>query len=150
QPDGKIVTAGSRFSNPPYPFTLARYNSNGSPDSSFGTDGIVFTSIAQDDEANSVAIQSDGKILAAGYTGDGSTKIALVRYISNGILDSSFNGDGEVITSIGFSESKALSMQIQSDGKIVLAVDADMPSGTNFVVVRYNNDGSLDSSFNNN
>ena len=82
QSDGKIVAAG--YSNPGsnYDFTLARYNTDGTLDTSFGTNGKVATAIGgSDDVAYSVAIQSDGKIVAAGYNYNGSNfKFALVRY----------------------------------------------------------------------
>ena len=72
--------------------------------------------------ASSVAIQSDGKIVAAGYSDNGSNwDFALVRYNTDGSLDTSFDGDGKVTTAIGSGDDYAYSVAIQSDGKIVAA-----------------------------
>ena len=82
QSDGKIVAAGFSHNGIDNDFALARYNTDGSLDTSFDTDGKVTTAIgAATDIANSVAIQSDGKIVAAGYANNGSNNdFALVRY----------------------------------------------------------------------
>ena len=81
-------------------FALARYNINGSLDSSFGTGGKVITPVGSDaDYGNSVAIQSDGKIVVSGYSYNGTNDdFALVRYDSTGILDNTFGAAGKVIT----------------------------------------------------
>ncbi|MEJ7665424.1 MAG: delta-60 repeat domain-containing protein [Hymenobacter sp.] len=73
--------------------------------------------------ASSVAIQSDGKIVAAGYSYNDGTDddFAVVRYNPNGTLDTSFNGTGKVVTPVGSSGDCANSVAIQSDGKIVAA-----------------------------
>ena len=78
---------------------LARYNSDGVPDSSFGKSGIVKTDFAPGGEIiNSVTMQPDGKIVAAGISnGLGSSQVAVTRYLSNGNLDSTFNDDGKSI-----------------------------------------------------
>ena len=100
-----------------------RYNTDGSLDSNFDSDGKVTTEVGStNDYALSVAIQSDGKIVAAGYSNNGSNDdFALVRYNTDGSLDASFDGDGKVITAIGGGADYALSVAIQSDGKIVAA-----------------------------
>ena len=84
-------------------FALVRYNTNGSLDTSFDSDGKVTTAIGSgNDYACSVAIQSDGKIVAAGYSNNGSNDdFALVRYNTDGSLDTSFDSDGKVTTAIG-------------------------------------------------
>ncbi|MEQ1643028.1 MAG: LamG-like jellyroll fold domain-containing protein [Pyrinomonadaceae bacterium] len=144
QSDGKIVTAGYGFGTGAN-FAVARYNTDGSLDTSFDGDGKVITPIRTfDDEAYAVAIQSDGKIVAAGYSSNGQTyDFALVRYNANGSLDTSFDGDGIVITPVGISNDVAYSVTIQSDGKIVAAGDSSL----SLAVVRYNANGSLDTSF---
>ncbi len=80
-----------------------RYNTNGSLDTSFDGDGRVTTPIgASQDIAESIVIQSDGKIVVAGRSSNGSNDdFAVVRYNSNGSLDTSFDGDGKQTTSIG-------------------------------------------------
>ena len=100
------------------------------------------------DRARSVAIQSDGKIVAAGYSDNGSNDdFALVRYNTDGSLDTSFDSDGKVTTAIGSGTDQAFSVAIQSDGKIVAAGYSDNGSNDDFALVRYNTDGSLDTSF---
>ena len=151
QPDGKIVVAGSSVNSSTYhtEFAVARYNPDGSLDSSFGGTGKVTTPIGSfDDEGRSVALQSDGKIVVAGYSYNGSdAEFAVVRYNADGSLDLSFGGTGKVTTPIGLSYADGYSVALQSDGKIVVAGDSDNGSDADFAVVRYNPDGSLDLSF---
>ena len=98
--------------------------------------------------AYSVAIQSDGKIVAAGDSNNGSNSdFALVRYNTDGSLDTSFDSDGKVTTAIGSGTDEAYSVAIQSDGKIVAAGYSNNGSNNDFALVRYNTDGSLDTSF---
>ena len=147
QPDGKILVAGfqgnSSFDGD---FALARYNNNGSLDSSFDTDGKVTAgfdyALAQD-----IAIQSDGKIVVAGqgYDDLGAQSIILARFNSSGSLDTSFDTDGKVITGIGFGHALA----IQSDGKLLVTGtrDTGTPLDSEIVLARYNTNGSLDTTF---
>jgi len=101
--------------------TLARYNTNGSSDTSFDGDGMLTTDFGSSgDVAYSGAILSDGKIVVAGYAGNGTDiDFALARYNTNGSLDTSFDGDGKLITAVGTSFSRASSVAIQADDKIV-------------------------------
>jgi uncharacterized delta-60 repeat protein len=141
QPDGKLVAAG--FVDNQRGFALARYNTDGSLDSGFGTGGKVTTAIATWSGAYSVAIQSDGKIVAAGLSADATYRFTLVRYNTDGTLDTGFGTGGIATTAIGASHAYAYSVAIQSDGKLVA-------SGTDsyaFAIVRYNTDGSLDAGF---
>jgi uncharacterized delta-60 repeat protein len=147
QSDGKILLAGTSGGD----FAVVRYNSNGSLDLSFSTDGKVTTDLGGDENGRNIAIQGDGKIVVVGSTSDGSTNIdfALVRYNSNGTLDNSFDGDGILIrglTSAGRDE--AFAVAIQSDGKILAGGLLDKVTDTDFAIARYNSDGSTDSSFN--
>ena len=123
QSDGKIVAAGYSDNGSNYDFALVRYNTDGSLDTSFDSDGKVTTAIGSgNDSAFSVAIQSDGKIVAAGYSTTVVTDdFALVRYNTDGSLDTSFDSDGKVTTAIGSGDDDAFSVAIQSDGKIVAA-----------------------------
>jgi len=147
QSDGKIVAAGSSLVGIDRLFALARYNTNGSLDSSFGTGGKVTTAVAIDNMAQSVRIQADGKIVAAGSAMDSSYfNFGVARYNSDGSLDSSFGTGGKVTTQIGSANSFANSMVLQLDGKILVA---GYSTGTwkDFTIARYNNDGALDSAF---
>ena len=97
QPDGKIVVAGTSFNGSTYVFALARYSTNGDLDPTFGSGGRVTTAIGNmDDRATAVAIQPDGKIVAAGssFTNGTGYGFALVRYNPDGSLDNTFSGDG--------------------------------------------------------
>jgi uncharacterized delta-60 repeat protein len=149
QPDGKIVAAGYSYSGN-VDFSFVRYNANGSLDGSFGGYGIVTTSISDTtyDYIYAVAIQTDGKIVAAGYSYNGSNNdISLIRLNPDGSLDNSFDGDGKVTTQISNSYEAAYGMAIQTDGKIIVAGNASTDPGSDFALVRYNPDGSLDTSF---
>jgi uncharacterized delta-60 repeat protein len=145
QPDGKIVAAG-RAGGSGGRFALVRYNSNGSLDTSFSGDGKLTTDFtAGSDIATSVAIQPDGKIVAAGRSGGSGGRFALARYSSNGSLDTSFNGVGKKTTNFTSGEDFAWDVAIQADGRIVAAGTA--AAGFHFALTRYNDDGSLDASF---
>src|SRR5262245_38181584 len=135
QSDGKIVAAGETRSglSGPRNFALARYNIDGSLDTTFGGGGKVTTAISGG--AASVALQSDGKILAAGGT---TTGFALVRYNIDGSLDSTFGSGGKVVQT-GFS-GFSIGLVLQPDGKIVVS---GARSG-DFALARYNGDGSPD------
>jgi uncharacterized delta-60 repeat protein len=141
QDDGKIVVAGA--GNPfPSDFVLARYNPNGTLDTSFSGDGKQSTDFGSFDGASGVALQGDGKIVALGSAGFGD--FALARYNPNGTLDTSFSGDGKQTTDFGGAEG-AGRVAIQANGKIV-AVGGGGP-GQDFALARYNPNGSLDTSF---
>jgi len=151
QPDGKFVAVGSTvnlFAN----FALARFNANGTLDTSFGTGGIVTTAFGVSAEATSAAVQADGKIVAAGFANLlGGHDFALVRYNSNGTLDTSFGTGGKVTTPFGlspdFSEAMANSVAIQPDGRIIAAGNAMIGGAFDFALARYDSNGALDASF---
>ncbi|MEY3346465.1 MAG: hypothetical protein RIR40_190, partial [Actinomycetota bacterium] len=149
QSDGKIIAAGFSSSVGNNDFALARYNPDGQLDTSFGTAGIVTTSVRASSEITSVALQSDGKIVAAGWSYDNSfvNNFGLARYNPDGQLDTSFGTAGIVTTSMGAQSSGAEEIKIQSDGKIVVAGYSETASITSFALARYNPDGSLDTSF---
>ena len=147
QSNGKIVVAGSSSNGTNNEFTVTRYNTDGSLDSSFDSDGKVTTTIGSNADAFSVAIQSDGKIVLAGNAIiGGRDEIAVARYNTDGSLDSSFDSDGKVTTTIGEADYAA-SVVVQSDGKIVVAGSSATGGDSNFALIRFNTDGSLDSSF---
>jgi uncharacterized delta-60 repeat protein len=152
QGDGKIVVAGYADNDGKANFALARYNSDGSPDNNFSVDGKVITSVAQgkDNGAMSVAIQSDGKILAAGNVENdsGGSDFSLARYNAGGSLDSGFAGDGTVITPVAAKGSAvAYAVTTQEDGKILAVGVASNGNDDDFTMVRYRANGSLDNSF---
>lgn len=123
------------------------YAAPGDLDSSFGIGGTVSTNVSTyGDQIKGVAIQPDGKIVVVGHTYYGAgNDIQVARYLSNGELDLTFDFDGIAITNFpGSSSTYAESIAIQTDGKIVVGGNS-YPTGG--VVLRYNQDGSLDNSF---
>ncbi len=170
QADGKIIAAGFTL-NPQGQtvFALARYNVDGTLDKSFDVDGLVTTRLRNkpeemDDYITDIALQADGKIVVTGWSLSYDDKekrshfdIATVRYLSNGALDQSFGAakTGIVITPMGQSDDGANGLVIQPDGKIVVAgascnsLDCSVTNGNfDFAFARYNTDGSLDNTFN--
>ncbi|MFI8825081.1 calcium-binding protein [Streptomyces sp. NPDC053431] len=115
QSDGRIVTAGKEGNG----FLVMRFTAAGAPDPSFDGDGRVTTSFGPGDGgAEDVALQSDGRIVTAGwYAGD----FALARFDTGGSLDPGFDGDGRVTTDFGGPDDQAGAVALQSDGKILAA-----------------------------
>jgi uncharacterized delta-60 repeat protein len=154
QPDGKIIAAGTVVISATFSdFALARYNSNGSLDTGFGSGGKVTTDFFFDDDvANGLALQSDGRIVAAGFAANPNTfsfDFALARYNSDGSLDTGFGSGGKVTTDF-FSDFDSIdAIAIQVNGKIIAAGSARVGLATqaDFALARYNNDGSLDAGF---
>ena len=169
QADGKILVAGSSADS--YytgAFALARFKINGTFDSSFGQNGKIVTHLGPfvtyiggqyfgryaEESANAIVLQSDGKIILGGtsYTTDGcwdyyggiycNPAFAMVRFHSNGIIDSSFGTNGKVTDSITLLQMS--SMALQNDGKILVLGDGNPNS---FITKRYNSNGSIDNNY---
>jgi len=150
QAGGKLVAAGAAFTgggqNPD--FALARYNRDGTLDTSFGTDGKVTTEFGGDDVAKALVVQPDGKLVAAGFSSTNiSSDFALARYNGDGTLDTSFGTGGTVITDLAGSLDQANALVVQPDGKLVAAGFTSTNIGSDFALARYNRDGSLDTGF---
>ncbi|MGB7924513.1 MAG: hypothetical protein WCF57_14825 [Pyrinomonadaceae bacterium] len=146
QPNGKIVLGGFTFD--PFDFAAARYNTNGSLDTTFSGDGKQITNIGSntDDGATAIAIQPNGRIVLVGSsTGEGEPPgFAVVRYTTTGALDTTFSGDGVLVTFTGFG-SIALAVAIQPNSRIVVGGNTFTGFGeSDFILVRYNGNGSLD------
>src|SRR5581483_9634764 len=156
QGNGKIVMVGANFDGiGGADFAVARYNVDGSLDASFGTGGKVLTDFGRSyDQATAVAIQLDGKIVVVGrtQTGGSNDDFALARYNADGSLDATFGVGGKVHTDLGatFFE-RANAVVIQWDGKIIAAGETNsagrLVDTTDFALVRYNADGSIDTTF---
>jgi uncharacterized delta-60 repeat protein len=148
QPDGKIVVAG-RSGGLGGMIALARYNPNGTLDTTFSGNGWVATNFTTGDEfAFGMALQADGKIVATGRAGRAGGRIAVVRYTADGALDPTFSGDGRVAVDFTPGDDRADHVVIQADGKIVAAGTANYHStGARFALIRLHDNGALDSSF---
>ena len=159
QPDGKIILAGlvtpsgSDFFIDG-DFALTRYNADGTLDTGFGSGGTLTTRFDVASEANAVALQPDGKIVAVGSSPLSPSlpeiNFAVARYNSDGSLDTSFGSGGKLTTDIDGANDIPDNVSIQPDGKIVVAgiiVRLGTLAGPSLALARYNSDGTLDTSF---
>ncbi len=169
QPDGKIVVGadaqlGTLDDEGSRDFLAARYSRDGSLDTGFGNGGSAIANFTgaglSNSSVNSVVRQDDGKILLVGQATDrtgvsGAVDFAIARYNANGTLDTSFGTNGKVLTDFSNGFDIAKSAVLQPDGKLLVvgntAVDPffDQFDQSDIVVVRYNLDGSLDTTFGN-
>jgi uncharacterized delta-60 repeat protein len=134
QPDGKIVVCGAVPGGNDFPIAaVARYNADGSLDKAFGTSGIVTTPSIEDIPFTSIALQTDGKIIAVA----GGFDAYVVRYTSEGELDSTF-GTGGIVSLTFIAGPSASGVLVQPDGNILVA-DRDL--------FRFLPDGDFDTSF---
>lgn len=158
QPDGKILAAGTDYvdfsseANSDTDFAIARYEPDGSPDFGFGSGGQVTTDFERlNDDAFAVLLRTDGRIIAVGSSRDrlSDYDFAVARYLPNGQLDAAFGTGGKTSTDFTGGFDRARSAVLQADGRIVAAGFAIRPSGSNenFAAVRYLADGVLDTSF---
>ncbi len=149
QPDGKLVLAGVCFNGTSTNFCAIRYNANGTLDASFGSSGRVITPVGSSTgAAAALVLQPDGKLVLAGTCSNGATgDFCAVRYNANGTLDMSFGGTGKVFTAIGTALDDATALTLQPDGKLVLAGTCYTGTNADFCALRYNTDGTLDTTF---
>ncbi len=151
QPNGRIVVAGRTGSGSAGDLLVLRYKTNGTLDRSFSNDGIAVYSgdSGSEDIGRAVAIQNDGKAVVAGQTSNGANSDLLVlRYKSDGSLDTSFSGDGVAVYS-GAADSNDIgrAVAIQDDGKIVVVGQTSNGANNNLLILRYTSSGSLDTTF---
>jgi uncharacterized delta-60 repeat protein len=150
QTDDKILVAGYTNTGGSNDFTVVRYNTDGSLDTGFDTDGKVTTDLGTDtnDTASTLVIQGDGKILVGGAVLNVNYDSGLVRYNTDGSLDTGFDTDGKLIYSLVANNDYINSLALQTDGKILAAAKGIFSdSDYDTVVVRFNTDGSIDSDF---
>ncbi len=146
QADGKIVVVGSAYNvnTSSVDFAISRYNSNGSLDTTFIGDGRQTTDFGYDG-AYSVSALAGGKLLVSGISVDPATNISYYvqsQYMSNGSLDTSFDGDGKASRVLTDTDSFGQGVATQADGKLL-----QLDTSTGFSVVRYGLDGELDPGF---
>lgn len=152
QPDGKIILAGHGAEHGG-DFAMIRLDRDGNLDPTFGNGGRVLTDfLGNDDSINALALQPDGKIIAAGYTTRGTTgrDFALARYLPDGTLDTSFNGDGKVVRALVDDTDIAYAVLVTVDGFIVAGGEANRgnaATGVDFALARFASNGAIDINF---
>jgi len=156
QSDGKIVAVGQARSGAGIYFGVVRYNTDGSPDGTFGAGGKLITSFAgYGDNAHAVVIQPDGKILVGGSAqvisktipGELTFGFALARYNQDGSLDTEFGERGKVTSEL---DGICTRLVLQPDGKVIAGgTITTRETNSDFALARYNADGSLDAAFGN-
>ena len=152
QSNGGIVVAGYMWSGTDYDFAVYRYLSNGDLDTTFSGDGKARFGFGtgRQDFATDLVIQSDGKIVVSGHSGDANfdnVNFAVARLNPDGTLDKTFSGDGKQTTNFGANEF-SYNVALQTDGKIVLGGQKSTASLSSAALARYNTDGSPDTTFN--
>jgi uncharacterized delta-60 repeat protein len=167
QSNDKIIVTGCLFNlgNGGYNFATARYNSDGTLDTSFGVNGYAITDFgaSNGDWSNTVEIQNDGALLIGGFVNQNSLDVAIVRYLSNGVLDTSFATNGKftynfgtntIPFSSGLSGDEVRAIRVNSLGKIIVGISTDVNESwidyTNFGFICLHQNGTLDTSFGNN
>lgn len=157
QSDGKIVACGSNYNGAINQIALARYTLEGVLDASFGNNGIVLTSIGTNfqDQKNSVILLNNGKILVSSGNGNAFTgyDFAIVRYNADGTLDSSFGTNGIILTDVNLYRNLPVSIQLLEDNKFIIGgFINNLGTGnlSNFLIVKYNENGTLDTTFGSN
>lgn len=148
QPDGKIVLCGAAELSGGFDVALVRFLANGTIDNGFGSFGRVGTDLGGAvDAASAMVLQPDGKIVVAGYTTSGGYDFAVVRYNANGTLDTSFDGDGKVVTPIGLADDVATCIARQADGKLLAAGYSLIGADVEGSLARYEPNGALDAGY---
>ncbi len=149
QADGKVVAVGDKVTATGRDFAIARYNPNGSLDTTFSGDGRQVVNIGVMDQATGVAIQADGRIVVGGQTCNSDYSlcdVAFARLNPNGTLDPSLSGDGKVITDFGSGDNGGTDLIMQGNKILVIGYSHDGIS-YNATVYRYLSNGSLDTTF---
>jgi uncharacterized delta-60 repeat protein len=153
-PDGKVLAAGSAKVGAKLDFLVARYNANGTPDTTFGGGtGRALTDFGGgDDFAAALVLTGGGKFALVGTTlatPSANANFAVARYNANGTLDASFSGDGKQTVDFGGADDRAAAAALLSDGKLLLvgSTFADAPTGTDYAIARLTQSGALDTSF---
>jgi uncharacterized delta-60 repeat protein len=147
QPDGRLVVAGSILNSQATQIdvALSRYLPNGAMDMAFGVQGCLTFDVQNNDAGESMAIQPDGKIVVAGYTGSPNTQFLVTRFTSQGVADPTFGGSGFVTRDFATGADYAHAVAIAPDGKIVVAGLATNGAGAPCIgVARFHSNGVPD------
>ena len=158
QPDGKIVVVGNSGIYPGVDSAIARLNSDGSLDATFGNGGTVISHFSATDSFAAVTVQADGKIVAVGSaqatSGNNGTDVLVARYNIDGTLDPSFGTGGAVITKLRgdipaswYFSASAVDVTVLADGRILVSGYTITVSFGRMALLRYNSNGTLDQTF---
>ncbi len=146
--DGKILLAGHKHTVNGSSMAIVRLNKNGTIDSTFGTDGMSFMGFGTLMGPQSMRLQEDGRILVGGTRWfGGKENLSLMRLTEDGLLDTSFSGDGRLIHAITSGWDQLLAIALQKDGKILVAGYADSFPNKSIILVRFHPNGDLDTGF---
>lgn len=157
QPDGKIVAAGAAIGPGPtsYDFVVLRYNSDGTPDATFGSAGAVVTDFGNtDDYPRSIALQADGRILVAGQSQTNAMlstqNFTVARYETNGTLDATFGMEGRLVLDVHGTPDLGGLVSLASGNRVTVSGASGISNGGSpyeMATVRLDSDGSLDTNF---
>lgn len=148
-PDGKSIIGGVTYLNGDYDYTLVKLNEDGTPDPTFGTNGVTITRIpGQADAMTVMKLLPDGKILCSGYCSSCSQHLwYLLRYKTNGTLDSTFGTNGISTSFKSYSYAGPADIELLSDSSIIAVSTMASQFGYQMVAVKYQSNGRVDSSF---
>ena len=144
QTDGKIVMAGYRWNGSAGDFVMARVNTNGTLDNTFGVNGVAVFDKGQSEVAESFAINPDGTFILSGYVNDNFT---LVKVKNNGTIDTTFGTNGWVTTIFPSFSTSSKSTSINAAGRIIVGGMGVGPGQSQYVMAAYNPNGTLDTTF---
>lgn len=151
QPDGRILMVGGTYGPVDTVFTVVRYASDGALDPTFGAGGIVQLDFnGSEAQGLEIALQTDGRIVVGGIATGTNYDFGLARLMPDGSLDPSFDGDGYLITSAGPSYEFLAGLLVQPDGRILIAGISFSANNNPWAIMRFQADGSLDTTFGNN
>lgn len=150
-PSQKIIVGGYTTVGNVKHALLAKYKQNGTLDSTFGTNGVVTTLTGTQTQVTGLALQTDGKIIAAGASKTLYSAVWVARYNTDGSLDATFGTGGiDTIHNAANSRDSAVAVQIQPGGKIIVGGMTNTTpynGGGSMMLLRLNTDGSLDNTF---
>ena len=143
QEDGKILAAGGAGGR----MFVARYNPDGTLDSSFSGDGRAFVDFGPYvDFAQDIAIDDDGAIVLVGWA-QNATRLGLARFTAAGVPDTTFSGDGKRTANLVSGQEFAQSVVIDASGRLVVLGSASFSGATRFALARFNAGGAIDTTF---
>ncbi|MCR8526613.1 hypothetical protein WB334_26635, partial [Escherichia coli] len=129
-------------------YVILRYNTDGSPDNTWGTNGTKYTGINLTGDIARLAMQSDGKVLIAGNTG-ASGNVIVARFTNTGAADLTFDGDGKITFAAlgGYNLTNTRGVGVTSGGQIIVTCTAAFNFTNEIGLIRLNSNGSIDNSY---